>query len=115
MILGPVDVVQAQLEAYNRRDLEGFCDLFAEDAQLFELGAPAPATVGKSAIRDRYRRLFEQSPARHSVIVSRVCLGRVVVDLERITGRNGLTEPVEVMAIYEVTAGLISRAHFVRS
>ena len=64
----PVVVVQAQLDAYNRRDLDGFCAVFADDAQLFELGSVTPATSGKAAIRDRYQTLFEKSPQLHMAI-----------------------------------------------
>jgi hypothetical protein len=110
----PVTVVQAQLEAYNRRDIDSFCALFAADAQLFELGATNPVTTGKSAIRARYQALFDQSPQLLSVVENRSALGRAVVDLERITGRNGVPDAVDFLAIYEVVNGLIIRVHFVR-
>ncbi len=113
--MSPLDVVQAQLEAYNRRDIDAFCALFAEDAQLFDLGAAAPSTAGTAAIRARYQQLFDHSPQLHSAIVNRTALGRVVVDLETVTGRNGSADPFEVMAIYEVSGGLIVRVHFVRA
>ena len=110
----PVEVAQAQLDAYNARDLEKFCAQFAEAAQIFELGAAAPATSGLPAIRERYRQLFANSPALHSAIVARVNLGRVVVDVEKITGRNGAAEPFDITAIYEIEGGLIRRVHFAR-
>jgi hypothetical protein len=109
------DVVQRQLEAYNRRDLEAFCELFAEDAQIFDLGATVPTFTGKEAIRTRYRELFERSPTLHSSVLSRTALGRAVVDLEHITGRNGSPGVFAVLAIYEVDAGKIQRVHFVRT
>jgi hypothetical protein len=112
--MSPVAVVQAQLEAYNRRDLDAFCALFAQDAQLFDLGAAAPSTTGMAAIRARYQQLFDNSPELHSAVLSRTTLGQVVVDQETVTGRNGSAEPFEVMAIYEVSGGLIVRVHFVR-
>jgi hypothetical protein len=111
----PVDVVQRQLEAYNRRDLDAFCAQFSEDALVFDLGVPAPVFVGNRAIRDRYRDLFARSPTLHCTVVTRSALGRVVVDLEHIIGRNGAPDPFEVMAIYEVKDGLIFRLHFVRN
>jgi hypothetical protein len=110
----PVDVVQAQLDAYNARDLDTFLAQFGDDAELFELGAATPATRGKSAVADRYRQLFDRSPALHCNIINRSALGRVVIDHERITGREGSDAPVEIMAIYEVIDGLIQRVHFVR-
>jgi hypothetical protein len=114
MRMNPVDVVQRQLETYNRRDLNDFCELFAEDAQVFDLGATVPTLTGKEAIRARYRDLFERSPALHSRVLNRTALGRVVVDLEHITGRNGSPGTFEVLAIYEVAAGKIQRVHFAR-
>jgi len=110
----PLDVAQAQLEAYNRRDLDAFCALFAEHAEIFELGAPSPASSGIAAIRERYRELFASSPNLHSVVLSRTAFARAVVDLERITGRNGCAEPFEILAIYEIHGELIQRVHFVR-
>jgi len=111
----PADVVQRQLEAYNRRDLDAFCAVYAEDAQLFELGEGTPVTAGKAAIRERYRTLFDNSPQLYSAVLNRTALGRVVVDLERITGRNSSPKPMDFLAIYEVTGGLIVRCHFVRA
>ena len=111
----PVDVVQRQLDAYNGRNLESFCATFAEDATIFELGTTTPSFAGQAAIRERYRRLFESSPSLHSAIVSRMALGRVVIDHEHVTGRQGSPDVYEVIAIYEVEHGLIRRVHFVRA
>jgi len=110
----PVTIVQAQLEAYNRRDLGAFCALFAADAEIFELGTAAPSNSGIDAIRTRYAELFAQSPALHSTVLTRTVLGRVVVDLERISGRLGSPVPIDMLAIYEVIDSRIRRVHFVR-
>jgi hypothetical protein len=109
----PVDVVQAQLDAYNARDLRAFLDVFHEQAEIGELGRP-PAAAGKSAIAMRYEELFTSSPDLHSHLVSRTVFERAVVDLEDVSGRNGSTAVYRVLAIYEVEAGLIRRVHFVR-
>lgn len=114
MSSAPSDVVQRQLDAYNRRDLEAFLSVFTDDAQATELGAAAPTLTGKDQLRSRYRELFANSPELHSEVITRTGFAHVVVDLERITGRNGSREIYEVLAIYEVSHGLISRVHFVR-
>jgi hypothetical protein len=111
----PFDVVQAQLDAYNARDLDAFCSVFADNAEIYELGIKTPATSGKSAIRARYSELFARSPELLSVVVNRTAFGRAVIDHERITGRNGSAEVFEFLAIYEVELGLIVRVHFVRA
>jgi hypothetical protein len=108
------EVVQAQLDAYNARDIDAFCAQFDADAQLFELGETTPVTAGLAAIRARYAELFARSPRLYSHVVNRTTFGRVVVDLEDVTGRNGSDEVFKVMAIYEVVAGLIARVHFAR-
>ena len=114
MSSSPVDVVQRQLDAYNRRDLEAFLGSFAQDAQIFDLGAGAPSFSGRNSLRDRYRDLFDRSPELCSTVVNRTTLGRVVIDLERITGRMGMTDVYDLLAIYEVEDDLIRRVHFVR-
>jgi hypothetical protein len=114
MTASPIDVVQRQLDCYNQRQLDAFCDCFAEDAEIHELGAAAPTHAGKAAIRERYRHLFDLSPALNCHLVTRTALGRAVVDLEHITGRLGSTELFQILAIYEVEDGLIRRVHFVR-
>jgi hypothetical protein len=110
----PTETVQLQLEAYNRRDLEVFVSLFAANAEVFDLGASAPTLSGVEAIRRRYEEVFLASPDLHSEVLNRTALQRVVVDLERITGRLGSLEAILMLAIYEVEEGLIKKVHFVR-
>lgn len=114
MNTAPSDIVQRQLDAYNARNIEAFLGVFADDAQATELGATAPTMVGKAQLRSRYGELFANSPGLRSEVITRTCFAHVVIDLERITGRNGSTEIYEVLAIYEVSRELISRVHFVR-
>jgi hypothetical protein len=110
----PTRIVQQQLEAYNCRDIEAFIGVFAEDACGYELGSTTPMLIGKAAIRARYEQLFASSPKLHSAVLTRVALGRTVVDLERISGRHGSDQIVELMLIYEVIDGRIQRFHVVR-
>jgi hypothetical protein len=112
--LNPVEIVQRQLDAYIERDSEAFIALFSEDATTFDLGASFPSLSGKTQIRERYALMFSKSPALHSHLVNRTVFGRVVVDLEQITGREGLAKLFEVLAIYEVERSKIRRVHFVR-
>jgi hypothetical protein len=110
----PVEIVQQQLDAYNGRDIEAFIALFSDDATTSDLGASSPSLSGKAQIRERYASLFSKSPVLHSHLVNRTVFGRVVVDLEQITGREGSAELFEVMAIYEIERSKIRRVHFVR-
>jgi len=111
-VAAPVEVVQAQVEAYNRRDLDGFLSFYADDAQIFEYPDHLLMS-GKDAMRERYQKLFEPAPALHAAILHRVTFERFVIDQERVTGRpDGV--PIEAVAIYEVKDGRIVRVTFLR-
>ena len=108
----PVETVQAQLDAYNAQDSEAFAEVFAEDAEVFmNLGDTVPAMRGREEIRKRYGKMFSEYPDNKSVLIGRMVQGNFVFDHEYITGRD---EPLQIMAIYEVSEGKIARCWFVR-
>ncbi|HET9232327.1 MAG TPA: SgcJ/EcaC family oxidoreductase [Vitreimonas sp.] len=108
----PVDVVQAQLEAYNAQDLDAFCACFAKDCVIADLnGVVTQEGVGQ--IRERYEAMFAQYPENKAHIVSRTAVADVVIDHERIDRSAELR--LEAIAIYTVRDGLISRVDFVRA
>ena len=109
-----VEVVQNQLEAYNAKDLEAFVAVFHPEAELYNLGNDTPIAKGADELYSVYGRLFEQSPNLRSDVVSRTVIGNKVMDYEVITGRNNQSEPLYLVAIYEVEEGLIRRCYFVR-
>jgi putative hydrolase of HD superfamily len=94
-----VQVVQRQVDCYNRRDLGRFLTLFAEDAEVFDGWTGALIARGVVEIRPRYEKRF-QDPI-HCQFIGRLVLGNVVVDREVISGLpNG--SPVQCMAEYTV-------------
>lgn len=107
----PGAVVQRQLDAYNARDLSAFLATYARDATQFELHGACLA-AGHEQIRQRMATRFAE-PGLHAELLSRVVMGSVVVDHERVT-RN-LPEgkgTIEMLCVYEVVDGLIARASF---
>ena len=106
----PEAVVQAQVDAYNAHDIEGFLATYADDAEIYQ----HPSTLlvkGKTQLRERYtRRLAE--PGLHATIAQRMLMGDTVVDREHVTrtAADGSTEVLDAVVIYEVQA-----AHIVRS
>lgn len=108
----PTEIVQAQVDAYNRHDLEGFLGLYADDAQLFDY-PDQRLMAGKDALRERYRQRFEPAPKLHAQILQRIAFDRFVIDQERVTGlADG--QGLEVVAIYEIRDGHIARVTFLR-
>ena len=106
-----MDPVQAQLEAYNSRDVERFVACYTEDV-VIEDGAGNVMMQGRAAMRERYGPMFAQYPDLHCRIVSRIRINDYVVDEERITGR-GPTEQ-QAVAIYRVVGDLIAHVRFLK-
>jgi hypothetical protein len=104
------DVVDAQIEAYQARDVEKFLACYADDASvaLFD-GTVMFAT--KDVMREQYGNLFAASPDLTVTIASRQAAGEFVVDEEHLSGFNAPGMPTELVAlcVYRVTGGRISR------
>jgi hypothetical protein len=104
-------VVQAQLDAYNAKDIEALLQTYAPDAQHFTLHGELLAQ-GHEQLRPRFLARFSE-PDLHAKLLSRIALGNIVTDAELIT-RN-FPEGVgtlEMLCIYEVANGRIQRASF---
>lgn len=105
----PEQVIQAQLDAYNARDLDALLAIYAEDAALFE----HPATLlarGTAALRERFAARFRE-PDLYARLLHRAVLGKIVIDHEIVT-RTFPEGPgtVELAMIYEVSGGRIAQA-----
>ncbi len=111
----PEQIVQQNLDSYNKRDINGFISSFSENISLYAYGQTQPTTVGLAAVRQRYQTLFDQSPKLHSTIVKRMVLGNKVIDHEHIVGRMGADTPVEMILIYEVENEKIVRVTAINS
>lgn len=109
---GPEEIVQAQVDAYNARDIEAFVLCHHEEVELYQLGDKTPFAQGRLALRQRYSDLFDASPNLHSEVITRISHDHVVIDKERIIGRKGRA-PFEMIAVYEIQDGKIKTARFV--
>ncbi len=106
-------LAEAQLEAYNARDLDAFCACFAPDVEIYNF--PDQLVLrGAEAFRARYAKRFK-APGLTAELLSRMVLGNTAIDHERIwfEGRE-LSTPVEAIAIYSAHESLISRVDFIR-
>jgi hypothetical protein len=105
----PAALVQQQLDAYNARHLDALLATYAVDAELFE----HPHTLlarGHEALRERFAARFTESNL-HAALQHRAVTGDCVVDHE-IVMRTFPEGPgtLEVVMIYEVKAGRITRS-----
>ena len=107
----PLAVVQAQLDAFNAKDIDALMRSYAPDAEQFALHGERLAR-GHEELRPRYLARFSE-PDLHARLLSRTAMGNFVTDLELIT-RNFPEGPgtLEMLCIYEVIDGRIRRASF---
>ena len=106
-------VVQAQLEAYNRHDLDAFVATYAPDARGYAY-PDRPTFTGAAELRTRYGQFFAAAPTVRARIVRRIAQGNYVIDHEEITGMPGADGAVRAVAIYEVREGRIASVRFVQ-
>jgi hypothetical protein len=103
----PVAIVQAQVEAYNRQDIDAFIASFHPEVEFINW----PAQVlhrGHEAFRQRYSALWARSPKLQAKILNRTLMGRFVIDLELLVNHaDGPRSPV--LVIYETEGELIRR------
>jgi hypothetical protein len=108
----PRDVIDQQIAAYNRRDLDGFIACYAANAKVVQPDGSLLAS-GHDEIRARYGELFEQSPDLRAEITNRIEVGAIVIDEERITGfvLPGMPREIQAAVVYRIADGLIQEAH----
>ena len=112
--LSPEEVVQDNLDSYNQRDIDGFMRSFSDSSGVYRFGELIPLANGRDEIRQLYQKLFNASPNLHSKIAHRTNLGNKIIDHELITGRNGDSQVLELVVIYEVENDLIKRMTIIR-
>lgn len=108
----PIAVVQAQLDAYNAKDIDGLLQTYAPDAEQFTLHGELLAQ-GHAQMRARYLTRFAE-PDLHAKLLSRTVVGNVVTDVELVTrnfpeGRG----TIEMLCVFDVVNGHIQKASFV--
>jgi hypothetical protein len=113
IIRTPKNCAQAQLDAYNNRDVDAFVAVYSPNIQLIDLVSGLVFCNGQSELKERYSRFFADNPQLHCRLVSRVCCGNIVIDEEHVTG-IGSSGAVHAVATYLVENGLIIKAWFVK-
>ncbi|MEZ6000493.1 nuclear transport factor 2 family protein [Hyphomonas sp.] len=106
------ELVQRQLDAYNRQDIEAFLECYAEDAVLGGLNGDVTQS-GAADIRARHLELFAQFPENKATIVNEMDLGSTVILHEDVSRAPG-GDQFQVAAIYTIRNGKIARVDFAR-
>ena len=104
-------VVQRQLEAYNRHDIEAFAATYSDDVEIVRHPG-AVQSRGKAALKTQYGPLFDKVKPK-ARIPHRTVMSDRIADVEAIS--VGETEHCCALAIYEVKDGLIRRVDLIAS
>ena len=107
-------IVQANLDAYNTGDIDGFMSYFSSEIEMVNFADGTQTAKGLTAVRDIYEPYFKASPDLHSTILQRVVIGNKVIDHESITGRYGSDDVLKLVLIYEVEEGKITKITVIR-
>lgn len=106
----PEIIVNKQLEAYNKRDINAFMATYSKDIKLYNY--PNKVFIeNQQAMRKGYATMFSNTKDLNATIKKRIVIGNKVIDEEQITA-NGKT--FKAIAIYEVENGLISKVTYIR-
>jgi len=103
-------IVQQQLDAYNKRDIDAFMATYTKDIKLYNYPEEL-RTEGQKAMRERYDNFFKNTPDLHAFIKKRIVIGNKVIDEEQITINGKIYNAV---AIYEVENGKIKKVTFIQ-
>lgn len=106
----PAEIVNAQLRAYNARDIDAFAATYAEDVLVFRMPAVEPILRGREELAAHYGSKTFLNEGLRAEVLSRQVIGNKVIDHEKAWGLG--PEPKEVMVVYEVTDGLIGTVWF---
>ncbi len=105
------EIVTAQIEAYNKRDLKGNIELFSENIQIIQFHDESVLVDGKDACEKMYKDLFDNSPNLKAEVINRINYGNRIILHEVIHGRYGKNESLEQLIMFEIAENKIERIY----
>jgi hypothetical protein len=109
--MNPIEVVDAQLHAYNARDVRAFMSCYAFDV-VIEDAVGNLVMQGHDQVAAEYAQFFESHADLHADVVSRISIGDYVIDDEVIRGMG--PEPVRAVVAYRARADAIDHVRIYR-
>jgi hypothetical protein len=110
--MNPVSVVEAQLAAFNTRDIDAFMACYSPDVVVED----AVGTVlmrGHDQMTADYAQFFDRHPGLHVDVVDRLTIGDHVIDDETIHGTH--VDPDRAVVVYRVRSGVIDHVKIYRA
>lgn len=112
-----IELVQNQLDAYNKKDIELFCQQYHSEVEVYarKTSTTAPELISKGIERFKeiYVNRFKDAQDLHCELVSRIVLGDHVIDEESVQTIKGQPR-IHVVAVYGFQDNLIKTVLFLR-
>jgi putative hydrolase of HD superfamily len=112
----PAAVVQAQVDAYNKHDVEAFLTCYANNATVYWLDGKKVPAKGIEALRTEFAFLGKIPPAGAGFgvdIVAKTVTGPTIANVEHMRGLPPNAPPVpDTLVLYEVRDGKIQNVWF---
>ncbi len=105
-LMTPLQCVELQFDAYNKRDLPRFLSAFSDNVRSYRLPDMTLLLDGKAAYGDFYASQRFVHAGLRAELLSRMVIGNKVIDHELIHGL--VPDPVETAVMFVVEEGLIS-------
>ncbi len=103
-------LVQEQVEAYNRHDLDAFLKTYSSDIKTYAFPDKAMSS-GQESMRETYGKIFKRDPDLKVKIANRIVQGEYIIYQEAV---SGIARPFTAVAIYRVQEGKISAVWFLK-
>ncbi|TAI49200.1 nuclear transport factor 2 family protein [Flagellimonas allohymeniacidonis] len=107
--VSPTEIVQKQVDTFNKRDLDGFLSCYS-DRVLARRFPNDTMYIGKDKMMASYERFFANTKSTRVEVVKRISIGDKIIDEEEtlVDGREG-----HQVALYTIKNGLIQSMSFI--
>ena len=102
-------IIDAQLEAYKKLDVDDMMQYFHADIEMFHLSTNQRTDAGLDNVRIKYKNFFEKSPNLKFKLINRMMFHEFVVDHESLHGFLNKAESVEALVVYQLEGEKIRR------
>ncbi len=108
----PYKLAQAQLVAYNSRNIDAFLEPYSDSVEIYQYPNKL-LSKGKDVMHKEYAQMFESTKELHCTVVKRMVLGNTVIDEESVVF-NKQAPPFKAIAIYTIANNKIQRVTFIQ-
>lgn len=105
----PVELADAQLEAYNNRDIDAFLIQYSDTVKVYDSSRKL-LYQGKDIMRGQYAGMFESRPDLYCNLLNRIAVRNTVIEHEEVTFEKGRT--ILAIVMYKVSEKKIQEVHF---